>query len=69
MSNMYKYFQLSKDDKSEFMGIAERLRGTSERNLSPQPLPENLNETELTVAEQYSLPGAFFDFFTVEAHD
>jgi hypothetical protein len=63
---MYKYFKLTETEKKELLGIADRLKKTADKNLTPQALPENVSEEDLSFAHEYDLPNEFFSFFTIE---
>jgi hypothetical protein len=63
---MYKYFKLTDNEKKELLGIADRLKKSVDKNLTPQALPTNVTEEDLSFAHEYNLPNEFFHFFTIE---
>ncbi|MFZ2619334.1 MAG: hypothetical protein WAX89_00475 [Alphaproteobacteria bacterium] len=63
---MYQYFKLAENEKDELMGIAERLKASAAKNLTPQRLPADVTEDDVAFAETHRLPLEFFQYFTVE---
>ena len=66
---MYDYFKLTDTDKKDLMSIAERLRKSADKNLTPKVLPKDVSEEDIVFAEEHKLPTEFFQFFTIDRTD